>query len=104
MEKVKITTSKTIIKRSHLMNTESTCVDCGNLFKVSIDEIGRFKDKKIPLPTRCKSCRRYKLIEIKLKKITKLLFKILENTNKNYEYKLQKKQSKGNFTQTQTGE
>jgi len=91
------------VHRSKLLSTESNCIECGNPFKVSIEEYGRFKDKKIPLPTRCKACRRYKLIEIKLKKITKLLFNILENTRgKKHEYKLSQKPSKGITTQTQT--
>ena len=106
MDKVKITVDKTYIRRSKMLNVDSACVECGNLFKVSIDEVGRYKDKKIPLPTRCKACRRYKIIEIKLKRLTKLCFDILKKLggSNNHEYKLQKKQSKGNITQTQTGE
>lgn len=95
MDKVKLTVSKTLIRRSNLVKTDSTCIECGNTYKVSIEEVGRFKDKKIPLPTRCKACRRYKLIEIKLKKITKLLFFIIDGgKKKRYEPKLQAKPSK----------
>jgi len=84
------------VKRSKLLTTESTCVDCGNPFKVNIDEVSRFKDKKIPLPTRCRGCRRSKLIELKLKRITKILFKVLKEVSpRRNEQKLQKKQSKG---------
>lgn len=103
MEKAKLIVSTTRIRRSSLVNTESTCIDCGNPFKVSIEEIGRFKDKKIPLPTRCKACRRYKLIEIKLKKLTKICFKILDSVgNKKHEPKLQKKQKPRKPTQEET--
>jgi hypothetical protein len=84
------------VKRSKLLTTESICIDCGNNFKVTIEEMSRFKDKRIPLPTRCKSCRRSKLIELKLKRMTKVLFKILSVVApKTYEHKLQKKQGEG---------
>lgn len=104
MEKAKLTISKTVlVKRSALLNSNADCIDCGNPFKVTIEEMGRFKDKKIPLPTRCKACRRYKLIEIKLKKLTKVCFKILEKVDRgHHEYKLQKKPSTRNTAQTST--
>lgn len=96
MTKIKIIKSEVIVKRSQVLNTESNCVECGNTFKVSLDEIKRFKEKKIPIPTRCKPCRRYKLIEIKLKKLTKVCFQILDKiSGANHEPKLQKKPSQG---------
>ena len=89
------------ITRSKTLNTDSTCIECGSIFKVSFDEIKRFQEKKIPVPTRCRSCRRYKLIEIKLKKITKLcsmIFQKLGESN-HYEPKLQTKPIKGEPTE-----
>lgn len=90
-----------IIARSKLLTQDSTCLECGNPFKVSIEEIGRYKDKKIPLPTRCKGCRRYKMIESKLKRITKLCFDILKKVggHSTHEYKLQTQPSQGKPTQ-----
>lgn len=104
MEKTKLIVSKTIqIRRSSLLNSSANCIECGNPFKVSIEEMGRFKDKKIPLPTRCKACRRYKLIEIKLKKLTKICFRILEKIGGgHHEFKLQEKPSKRNTAQTKS--
>jgi hypothetical protein len=90
---------ETKITRSKLLTTDSTCIECGNIFKVNIEEISRWKDKKIPLPTRCKACRRYKLIENKLKKVTKVCFQILKKIGNSYEYKLQEKPSKRNKTE-----
>lgn len=86
------------VTRSRVLNTDSKCIECNSIFKVSFDEIARFKEKGIPIPTRCRSCRRYKLIEIKLKKLTKLCFQIYEKLGgKNYngKPKLQTKPSKG---------
>lgn len=64
-------------KRSELQPMKSSCVDCGNPFNLTTEEISRNKEKKIPLPARCRACRRSKLIELKLKRLTKLIFKIL---------------------------
>ena len=100
MDKAKLKTTKTSVKRSMMLSSKATCVECSNPFKISLEEFSRFKDKRIPLPTRCKACRRYKLIEIKLKKITKLLFMILDGKKKKrYEPKLQTKQSQRKPTQ-----
>lgn len=100
-DKVKLTVSKTYVKRSNMLSSGATCVECSTPFKVSLEEYSRFKDKHVPLPTRCKACRRYKLIEIKLKKITKLLFMIIDGKKKRYNAKpkLQTKQSQGKPTQ-----
>lgn len=64
-------------KRSELQPMKNECVDCGNNFTLDADDVMKNKEKKIPLPTRCKACRRSKLIELKLKRLTKLIFKIL---------------------------
>lgn len=78
----------------------SDCSECGNAFTVTIDEVTRFKEKQIPIPTRCKACRRSKLIEMKLKKLTKICFQILDKVGGgNHEPKLQAEQSQGNQPQ-----
>lgn len=104
MKTTKVEISETHITRSRLLQTEATCIDCGNPFKVSVEEYSRYKEKNIPLPTRCKACRRYKLIEIKLKKITKLLFLLFTKAGGKYEQKLQKKPGKRNITPKETRE
>ncbi len=70
---------------------ENTCVDCGRPFQIAAKEIDRFKEKKIPLPTRCRVCRRSKLIENKLKRLTKVIFQIYALLKAKDEPKLQKK-------------
>lgn len=92
------------IKRSELQPMKSECIDCGTGFALATDEVMRNKEKKIPLPTRCKACRRSKLIEIKLKRLTKLIFRVLgliegRKPAKKYEPKLQKEQKEGVATQ-----
>ena len=83
---------------------KNNCKDCGREFEISLEEVQRFREKKMTMPKRCRACRRSEMFDQKLKVIRKILSRVLyllePNKTNNHEQKLSKEQSERVESQT----